>query len=124
MILFSYHGIFVSLIPRAVSDIEKRETQELFHFVQNETTSKDVIAFFKPRVLALFTDRKSVALAVPGPQGGAIGRFNDLNVSYLIVRLNYLYESQPELIQLIQESAEYFELIFENDDFRMYKFAD
>lgn len=123
-ILFSYHSIFVSLIPRTVSDIERQETQELFHFVQNETTSKDVIAFFKPRVLALFTDRKSVALAVPAPNGDALQRIKDLNVSTLIVRLNYSYESQPELIQLIQESPEYFELIFENDDFRVYTFAD
>ena len=63
--------------PRSTTDLEKIETQELFQFVQKETFSDDVILFFKPRVLALFTDRKSLAMAIPDP-GGDLLRWTTL----------------------------------------------
>ncbi len=126
ILLFSfilyYFNAYIVLLPRPISDIEKSETQEIFNFVKTETDTNDVISFFNPRVLALFTGRKSVALAVPAPKGNTLTRIKELAVNYVIVRLNNSLNDQPELIQLIEENPENFRLVFENPDFRIYQF--
>ncbi len=48
------------------SGVGAPDTQDLFRFVQHETTPSDVIVFRRPRALALFTDRRSGPFA-PGP---------------------------------------------------------
>lgn len=125
-VTFYYSTVYVGLVPRGISELEKSETQELFQFVRSKTGPDDVIAFFKPRVLALFTDRTSVAVAVPPPGGDTLGRMQALGVNYVIVRVNYPVEYQLEyqqqMIQFISENPADFDLVYANPEFRMYAF--
>lgn len=116
-----YGSIYLKSFPRTNYDIKKPATQELFRFVSNETSKDDVILFFKPRVLALFVERQSVAMAIPASDGDTLGRMKELGVDYVILRKNYPYEIQPELNEFLMGNASNFKLIYENSEFNVYR---
>jgi hypothetical protein len=120
-VLVLYASYYASIFPLPKSDIEKNETQGLFHYVQTETKPDDVIAFYRPRILALFTNRKSAAIAVPAPNGDTFGRMKELGIDTVIVRLNYTDENQTQLFQLIKDNPLKFKLLYENPDFRVFQ---
>jgi hypothetical protein len=122
LIAFSYIISYQGVFPRPVSAMEQTSTQDLFAFVKNETSPDDVIVFFKPRVLALFTCRSSMAIATPGVEIDPIDRMSRNGVDWMIVRKDYDGEYQPEQIRLIQERPEHFLPITEIGDFSIYKF--
>ena len=104
-----------------MSNIEKNETQELFEFIRSETNSEDVILFFKPRVMALFAQRKSVAMIIPPPNGDTMSRMEELDVSVVVRNRNQEYGIQPALDQYIATHPEYFQLMYENLEFQVFR---
>jgi len=121
LLSFSFFNSYSSIFPRPLSDIEKVETQELFQYVKSNTTQNDVILFFKPRVLALFTERKSVAMAFPAPNGDEFSRMREFGVTIAILRKGHYMEYQPELEIFINEHPYNFNLLFNNSEFSVYK---
>jgi len=111
----------MNIFPRPISAIERAETQELFQFIKSKTDDEDVILFFKPRVLALFTNRKSLAMKFPDPDGDALGKMNGFGVDYVILNKNHSIEYQPELKHFINNHPLNFNLLFENYEFNIYK---
>jgi len=122
LIGFSYSYEYRNIFPRPISAMELPSTQELFSYINHQTRPDDVIVFFKPRVLALFTDRKSMALAIPGIEMDPILRMKENRVSWIVVRKNYDQEYQAEQLQMISCNPELFLPKFENDDFLVYQF--
>ena len=116
-----YAHTYSEVFPRPLSNIEKNETQELFEFIRSETNSEDVILFFKPRVMALFTQRKSVAMMIPPPNGDTISRMHELDVSVVVRNRNQEYGIQPALDQFIATHPEYFQLMYENLEFQVFR---
>lgn len=116
-----YASTYITIFPRPVSDIKKNETRELFQIIQAETNSDDVILFFKPRVLALYTQRKSVAMAFPLQGRDNLARMKEFGVRIAVLRKNYDLENQKELRQFISTHPDNFKLLFENPDFRVYQ---
>ena len=116
-----YTYTYSEVFPRPISNIEKKETQELFEIILAETNSDDVILFFKPRVMALFTERKSVAMMIPPPNGDTMSRMNELDVSVVVRNRNQEYGLQPALDQFIAAYPENFQLIYENLEFQVFR---
>jgi len=116
-----YAFTYAEVFPRPLSNIEKKETQELFEVIRSETNSDDVILFFKPRVLALFTQRKSVAMLIPPPVGDTLSRMNELEVSVIVRNRNQEYGIQPELDHFISTHPEKFRLIYENFEYQVFR---
>ncbi len=121
---FSYLVSYQEIFPRPVTDMEKPSTQELFTFVRSETGQNDVIVFFKPRVLSLYTDRHSVAIAIPDPEGDPISRMRDFGVDWVIVKRIHLGEFQTEMNDFVDNNPGHFEQVYENDDFRIFRFIE
>lgn len=119
--LIYYGNIYVNFFPRPMEAIENPKTQELFHFIQTETDPKDVVLFFKPRVMALFTQRKSVVIPVPDPNHDTIDRMHEFNVTLVAYRRDRGEEYQTGMLGFIQINPDHFHLIFENSDFQVYK---
>jgi len=117
----NYMTTYIAIIPRQQTDLEKIETQELFQFIQEETTSDDVILFFKPRVLALFTDRRSLAMAIPDPGGDLLKKMDSFGVTITVFRKGHSVEYQPELEEFIITHPSNFELLYNNSEFFVYK---
>jgi hypothetical protein len=120
-ISINYIQTYMNIFPRPISAIERAETQELFQFIKSKTNEEDVILFFKPRVLALFTNRKSLAMKFPDPDGDALGKMNGFGVDYVILNKNHSIEYQPELKHFINNHPLNFNLLFENYEFNIYK---
>ncbi len=119
---FYYDSIYTGLVPRPASELEANSAQEVMQYVIRETGPDDVVAFFKPRVLALFTGCESVALAIPAPDGDSLGRMSALGVTYVIVRLDDVGDDQPEMLQLIHSNPLDFQLVYQNAEFGVYRF--
>ncbi len=118
----SYYYEYKNIFPRPVSAMEMPSTQELFSYIIRETREDDVFVFFKPRVLALFTNRKSLALAIPGSEMDPLYRMKKNGVSWIVVRKDYDQEYQAEQFQMISRNPDFFQSKFENDDFLVYQF--
>jgi len=116
--IYSYQGVF----PRPASAMEQYSTKDLFAFVKKETTPDDVIVFFKPRVLALYTGRSSVAIAAPGKDVDPIYRMRQFGVDWIIIRKDHEGEFQPSQIELIAHHPESFHHITDIGDFSIYRF--
>ncbi len=119
--IFYYGNGYLTILPRPISDIEKNETQQLFQYIRTETNSNDVISFFKPRVLALFTQRKSIAITVSPPNGDTLARMKELDVTIVVLRKNYNFDNQPELSQFLSTHPGNFKLLFDNPEFQVLK---
>jgi hypothetical protein len=120
-LIFYYANDYITSFPQPISDIEKKETQELFQFIRMETRSDDLITFYKPRVMALFTQRKSVAIAIPPPNGDTLARMEKLGVNIVILRKNYDFEHQQGLSLLITTYPGNFKLLYENSEFQVFR---
>jgi hypothetical protein len=116
--MYAYQGVF----PRPLSAMEQPLTHELFEYVKNETTPDDVIVFFKPRVMALFTGRSCVAIAITDNGEDPIRQMNQFGVNRVIVRNEYSDEYQPEQIHLIRQHPDLFTPIKTIGDFVIYRF--
>lgn len=90
------------------------ESIEMFNYISTNTSVKDMIIFGKPRVMKLFTDRKSLWL-------NKFNKFDQITNS----KANYLvygeHMSNPLLITIIEDNKESFELVFQNSKFEIYK---
>ncbi len=117
----NYYQAYVHIFPHPISALEEPETQEIFRQVKFKTNDEDIILFFKPRVLALFTGRKSLAMKLPDPEGDALKKMKKFGVDYVILNKNHLIEYQPELKNYIFSNPTHFFLIFENSKFNFYK---
>ncbi len=119
-----YAHTYSEVFPRPLSNIEKNETQDLFEFIRSETNSEDVILFFKPRVMALFTERKSVAMMIPPPNGDTMARMHELDVSVVVRNRNQEYGIQPALDEFISSHPVIFQLMYENLEFQVFRLSD
>ncbi|MBN2048105.1 MAG: hypothetical protein JW750_09700, partial [Anaerolineaceae bacterium] len=119
-----YHtGSFFEMTRNRVYDIYQPTTQELFQAVREQTDEDDLIIFFKPRVLAMYTGRYSAMIMLPDSDGDPIGRLQELGADYVIVSLTNEQEWQPEMRDMVAQYAEAFELFYENSAFRAYRFT-
>ena len=122
LVIIGYAGMYRDAFPRPQSAMEKPSTTSLFQFVKEQTRPDDTIVFFKPRVLALFTGRKSLALAIPGSEMDPLYRMQKTGVSWIVVRKDYDQEYQAEQCEMISRNPNLFQSKFENDDFHVYQF--
>ena len=98
---------------------EKRESVELFEFVKNEMSSDDVVIFFKPRVMALYGERRSAAYQ-PSRDTRAIMNFiDDIGAAYIVA--GPFREDKEYLAPLISEYSYMLEEVFSNGDFTVYR---
>ncbi|KIA92236.1 hypothetical protein OC25_17510 [Pedobacter kyungheensis] len=124
-IIFVYLGLTINQTFQATIDSfrnradvidgpESGPSQEMFRFIRNRTSPSDVIIFFKPRVMNLYTQRNSLMV------------YNDIeNVrrkgNYLVI-----YSKAGKVCQLFLSPKEMslnsnFKSIFKNNDFTVYK---
>jgi hypothetical protein len=94
--------------------------QQLFEFVTQETPDDSIFVFFKPRALALYTNRASSTFPFREPFSDAASYLGEINADYVVVKNN---EDQPNLVlaAFVDAHAQSFELVFENGDFQVYR---
>lgn len=87
------------------------DSKELFDFISQNTEETDVIIFFKPRIMNLISDRKSIIITDP---------FLSSRGEYLVTnKLDDLSNQVTD--EYPRNQPEKFEIVFENNHFKVYK---
>jgi len=102
--------------------VDKKESLELFEFIRQDTPENSVLIASKPRLLALFTDRKSSLYAWPDTSDNLLDYFDRINATHVVVasKISGINENR-EFADWVWNNPGNFELIFENPDFRVYR---
>ncbi len=87
--------------------------QDLFSFINNHTEKDSVIIFFKPRVMRLFTNRKSILIE----NKNGITRGDYLCLQRIYNDCNQIIKN--DLDSLLKDNM--VQLIFQNVDFQFYR---
>lgn len=119
IIQLSFLGIdyYNTIIPQVWHQIvndgpETPDAQDMFSFVRGKTKKEDVIVFFKPRAMTLYTNRKSLIV--------------HLDMNKIKLKGNYLvlhkeFGEYHQMLSLSSNPPEWLELQFENSKFLIYK---
>ncbi len=97
----------ISLQEKIINGPYSNDSLELFNYITSNTDKDDAIVFFKPRVMLLYTGRKSIRL-------GNFFQIKNSDAKYIVCRRN------ANLDLLIQNHQETAEKIFENNTFCLY----
>lgn len=125
VILFTL--IFVNLMSMAAlfcfddDVIYKKENQELFSWVKQNTRSDEHYMFWVPNTMALLTGRVGTAFFI-NPSDRAIylpERIKKFNISYLITIK--LFNIDKEIIKVLQQNPNSYRLVWENEYYKIFK---
>ena len=94
---------------------------EMFGFIKRQLNADDVLLARKPRLMALMSDRRSTIW----PEHPTLQSFwvysDKVNATYLLELTKCVPSDLDELSGIIDESEQRLRLIFENNEFRIYK---
>jgi len=102
--------------------VHKKESQELFEFIRQNTPEDSVLITLKPRLFALFTDRKSSIYTRPYTLENFLTHFGRVSATHVVTTKETSgINEEKDFTGWIRNNPENFELIFENTDFRVYQ---
>jgi 4-amino-4-deoxy-L-arabinose transferase-like glycosyltransferase len=93
-------------------------SSEVFEYIRNNTAPGAKLAFFKPRVLGLYTSRPSFAVS-PGQNQDVIRyQLNKAGIDYILIHKGY---SDQSMIDYVNKNQDSITLIWDNEKFRFYE---
>ncbi|HHZ90442.1 TPA: hypothetical protein EYN65_07915 [Candidatus Poribacteria bacterium] len=112
---FGSHSIHQAEMQLQTKDMVKHgpfsdDSLEMFDFIQEQTTTEDMIVFFKPRVMRLMTNRNTLR----------IDNINDLFVADYVCFFNNLHPFSIDHMQAL-ERQQRAEIKFSNKNYVVYK---
>jgi hypothetical protein len=121
--LVSYAGNYHFIQDKnAYFGVMDKDSKELFEYIRNNTAPNSNIESSRPRIIALFTGRKSSYCNLWLPTDEIMDDFQHTGATHLL-----LYKGDEEwayknsFSKLLTEKADYLKAIFENENFRLYK---
>jgi len=102
----------------ALANVNDTSAQELFTFLRSRSQPSDVLLFSKPRSLALFSGRAVGSLGAEEPAGESV-RFVRENGVRFVIQSSWTPAAYDQLLASGQ-----FELVFGNEDFRVYRVGE
>ncbi|MHB1529458.1 MAG: glycosyltransferase family 39 protein [Acidiferrobacteraceae bacterium] len=95
---------------------------ELFSFVKEHTKPNSIFIFRKPRILALYTERRASPPPLPNLEDTLWGHINKIGATYIIVKYAGVTFDRVDTFPVwIDENSARLKLLFENKMFRLYK---
>ncbi len=97
-----------------------RPALELFDYVSQETAADSIVIFFKPRALSLYANRAASTFPYTASDADAADYLTELGADYAVVKND---EATPNVVlaSFIDARPTAFELVFRNQDFRVYR---
>ena len=102
----------------ALANVNDTSAQELFTFLRSRSQPSDVLLFSKPRSLALFSGRAVGSLGTEEPASES-ARFVRENGVRFVIQSSWTPAAYDQLLASGQ-----FELVFGNEDFRVYRVGE
>ena len=115
LVLLLDFGFYLIRKSKAISVTEGPVTEDarkMFSFVKNNTSKEDVIVFFKPRVMSLFTNRRSCII------NDNTGHLQQTG-NYVVLHKNM--GNYNQIISVIDNTPDWLHKIFENNRFLIYQ---
>ena len=120
-LLGQYVPEIIRLIQKPVVTLtgpQEETSQEAFKYIRSHIPENETILFTKPRVLALFTGRKSVCNELSDDVGKMDMLIDGKNVKYILTNKNL---SNPAVEKYLQTKNDRVSLIWSNRKFRLYQ---
>ena len=123
VVLFYYQGIEKVFKSKGYTKAGPQTdySSEVFNYIQNKTSKDAVFAFTKPRVMALYTSRKSIGIGIDKSLEEVDQKFSEVGVDFIVTTSDLNN-------QLLEDYIKYFnsklELIWENSRVKVYKMLD
>ena len=99
--------------------VGRPETVELLDYLKRESPPEAVVIFAKPRLLALWTDRKA-SVYHEAPDEELLGYFDRIGAEYAITAKGFT-EDQARFRPFLERQAGRFEIAFANAEFTAYR---
>jgi hypothetical protein len=116
--LISQASWYTSGRPGSIAEgISRPESQDLFRFVAGQTPEESVVAFWKPRALALMTGRSAVAVRPTAGDGALWRELSAFHVTHLVIGIGDRWTLQ----RFVDRHRFAFEPLHRNGDFRTYR---
>lgn len=116
---FSYVTLYARLDFGPIREgVQKRESREMFSWVRANTGAADVIAFRRPKALALYTGRPSFGYGPGLPDAEQLRDLERMGARYLLAS----DLDPPYLAAFVARNRPRFEPVFGNGDFVLYRF--
>ena len=124
VILSSYTGKYVydhDFFPTRpiVEGVKKTETIKFFEYIRNHTKDSDIIVFKKPRVLALYTGRRSSIYSDYNNDRKFWSYISKIEAKYLV--WNKYLNKGDRLLQFVKNNKDNFKTVYVNPDFKVYR---
>lgn len=102
--------------PNVMEGPYTEESIEMFNYISTNTLNDDVIIFRKPRVMTLYTNRRAILVT-------GFDQIISSNATYIVTGCKELLSAYKPLIEpsVIQDHEESFKLVFQNDDYKVYR---
>ncbi|NOX87342.1 MAG: hypothetical protein GXO86_15525 [Chlorobi bacterium] len=100
---------------------QEQTSQEVFEYIRNNLSEDETILFTKPRVLALYTGRKSVCNELNDDLEKMDLLLRDKRVGYILTNENL---SNPALEKYLISKKDHILLIWSNKKFKLYQVND
>lgn len=113
-----YSGTSRSDLPHGVKDAA---AVELYDHVMESTPEDCLIVFKKPRILSLFTGRRSMVYFTGHNVEQLWENIETSNASYLIMNTQEHSIDSRHFVSLIEQYRHRLELVFENNAFKLYR---
>lgn len=91
---------------------------EAFYYIQKNTDENSIFAFIKPRVLALYAERRSIGIGKGRSMEEIDRKFSEVGVNYLLTVED---KKSIPFENYIEHYSHKLELIWENDKFKIFK---
>ncbi len=93
----------------------------LFDFIREQTNPESVFVFYKPRALALYTERRASVFPYSQSMSVAVDYLDEIKVNYVIVQDTDPNTPNTALAALIKTCPSSFELVFNNESFSVFQ---
>ena len=113
--------------------INRDESVDLFKYINENTSEKEVIVSWKPKALALYTGRKVSIYPVEKDDTVLWTYFNEIRAKYFIIGPDYIFFGKHSIYsydvrqpssyyrEFIKRNNNRFEEIYRNNDFKVYR---
>jgi len=118
----SYLGNYTQMNYLAYQDhVEGKQAKLLYQHIKKNLKKTDVIAFRKPRILALYTGNRSFSYDPPAKPDTLWKNFKEMKADYLLTINTIEKEHSSNMKKLIAQHASKLNHVYSNKQFVLYK---
>jgi hypothetical protein len=102
--------------------VESSDSRELFEYLKHDTPRDSLLVFYRPRPLALFSERKAVKYHWELDPGRLWNYLTGIGATHMIVpKFIPVSRHDRHYMNMIEHYRDHLDVVFENRDYRVYR---